>query len=68
MSGVSQGTSVVKRKIIARLSVHWRTVMSFSLLLILWEGLVRLLGVKLYILQRWCASFSIDGLTSWIPT
>lgn len=50
MPGASADTSVAREKFIWRLSVHWRTVLSFALLLTAWEGLVRLLGVKLYIL------------------
>lgn len=40
----------LQAKIAATLSKHGQTILSFTLLLGLWEGLVRLLDVKLYIL------------------
>src|SRR5262249_50157466 len=38
------------RAILSRLAAHWKTAASFACLLLVWEGSVRLLGVKLYIL------------------
>jgi NitT/TauT family transport system permease protein len=37
-------------KLRAAFAAHWRTIFSFVMLLVVWEVLVRLLGVKLYIL------------------
>jgi len=37
-------------KIVASLGAHGRTIVSFVVLLVAWEALVRLLGIKLYIL------------------
>ena len=34
----------------ASLAVHWRTMLGFAIVLLLWEVLVRALGIKLYIL------------------
>jgi len=42
--------TTVRAKATASLGKHGRTVISFALLLLCWEGLVRLLGIKLYIL------------------
>ena len=42
--------TTVHAKATASLGKHGRTIISFALLLLCWEGLVRLLGIKLYIL------------------
>ncbi len=50
MPSAPHRTVSIRAKAGAALASHWRTILSFAMLLVAWEGLVRLLGVKLYIL------------------
>ena len=50
MPSARQAGTTVRAKIAASVGTHGRTIISFTLLLLTWEALVRLLGVKLYIL------------------
>ena len=50
MPSARQAGTTVRAKIAASVGTHGRTIISFALLLLTWEALVRLLGVKLYIL------------------
>ena len=50
MSTTQQSDASVRTRLGASIAAHWRTVLSFAILLLAWEILVRLLGVKLYIL------------------
>ena len=50
MPSARQAGTTVRAKIAASVGTHGRTIISFTLLLLTWEALVRLLGIKLYIL------------------
>jgi NitT/TauT family transport system permease protein len=50
MPSALQRTGSLGAKVSTALAAHASTILSFALLLVVWEGLVRLLGVKLYIL------------------
>ena len=50
MPSAPHRTASIRTKVGGAFAAHWRTILSFALLLVAWEGLVRLLGVKLYIL------------------
>jgi NitT/TauT family transport system permease protein len=50
MPAALQRTASLSAKVSTALAAHWRTILSFAMLLVIWEALVRLLGVKLYIL------------------
>lgn len=50
MSSTQQTKAGLRGRLGASFSAHWRTILSFAILLLLWEVLVRALGIKLYIL------------------
>ncbi len=50
MPAALQHTASFSAKVGTALAGHWRTILSFAILLVAWEVLVRLLGVKMYIL------------------
>ena len=50
MPSAPHRSTSVSAKVGAAIAAHWRTILSFALLLLAWEAIVRLLGVKLYIL------------------
>ena len=50
MSSTQQTKTGLRGRLGAILAAHWRTMLSFAILLLLWEFLVRALGIKLYIL------------------
>ena len=50
MSPTQQHNASGRARLGAIVAAHWRTLLSFAILLLTWEILVRLLGVKLYIL------------------
>lgn len=47
---MQQRDSSIRAKLGAAIAAHWRTPLSFAILLLTWEILVRVFGVKLYIL------------------
>jgi len=50
MSSTQRTKAGLRGRMGASLSAHWRTMLGFAILLLLWEVLVRALGIKLYIL------------------
>jgi NitT/TauT family transport system permease protein len=66
MPGVAAGASASRSKILSSIAAHSRTILSFSLLLITWEALVRLLDIKLYILPP--PSYVLSTLWTKWPT
>src|SRR5207248_1479195 len=50
MSSTHQHDSSIRAKLVASAATHRRTLLGFAILLLTWELLVRLFGVKLYIL------------------
>jgi len=50
MSSTQRTKAGLRGRLGASLSAHWRTMLGFAILLLLWEVLVRALGIKLYIL------------------
>ena len=50
MSSTQQPGASVRTRLGASFAAHWRTALGFAVLLLTWEILVRLLGIKLYIL------------------
>jgi NitT/TauT family transport system permease protein len=50
MSSTQQTKAGLRGRLVAGLSAHWRTMLGFAIMLLLWEALVRVLGIKLYIL------------------
>ena len=64
MSSTQQQNTSIRAKLGAVVAAHWRTVLSFAILMLTWEILVRLLGVKLYILPPPSAVF-VTLWTKW---
>lgn len=64
MSSTQQHNASTRAKLVAIVAAHWRTVLSFAILMLAWEILVRLLGVKLYILPPPSAVF-VTLWTKW---
>ncbi len=50
MSSTQQTKAGLRARLGASLTAHWRTILGFAIMLLLWEVLVRALGIKLYIL------------------
>ena len=50
MSSTQQTKAGLRGRLGASFTAHSRTLLSFAILLLLWEVLVRALGIKLYIL------------------
>src|SRR5258708_7953627 len=64
MSSTHQHNAGIPAKLVAAAAAHWRTLLGFAILMLAWEILVRLFGVKLYILPPPSAVF-VTLWTKW---
>ena len=64
MPSTLQPNASIRTKLVAAVAAHWRTLLGFAAMLLAWELLVRLFGVKLYILPPPSAVF-VTLWTKW---